>query len=223
VARLRDLPTGEAEPELPFTLKERPVCLGARPVACSRGLDVEWLQSVTGSGNIGFADDASRGTDQANLLVPVIFFLSPLATSATPRLTPFFFAMLALSLIGAGLRRGLRWRELLPRGPALAVCLLLAAYVCLNATWTADRSAGFGKAALFAGLVSLTFRAVMAALSLDERNLRRAAFGFAAGALLGGGPTSQVGVAGMNPVASLPTLLTVSPALPRCMIAAKFC
>jgi len=61
VARLRDLPTGEAEPELPFTLKERPVCLGARPVACPRGLDVEWLQSVTGSGNIGFADDASRG------------------------------------------------------------------------------------------------------------------------------------------------------------------
>jgi hypothetical protein len=104
-----------------------------------------------------FAGDASRRTDHGNPLFPVIFFLSPLATSAAPRLTPFFFAILATGLIGAGLRRGMRWRELLPRTPALTACLLLAAYVFLNATWSADRSAGFGKAALLAGLASNSF------------------------------------------------------------------
>ena len=33
----------------------------------------------------------------------------------------------------------------LPRTPALAACLFLAAYVFLNATWSADRPAGFGR------------------------------------------------------------------------------
>jgi O-antigen ligase len=132
-----------------------------------------------------FAADATRRNDHGNPLLLAIVFLTPLATSAAPRLTPFFFAILAIGLIGAGLRRGLRWQELLPRNPALAACLLLAVYLFLNATWSADRSAGFGKAALFAGLVLLTFPAVTAALTLDEGNLRRAAFGFAAGAFLG--------------------------------------
>ena len=82
--------------------------------------------------------------DRSNALLPVVFCISPLATSAAPRLTPFFFAIVSIALIGAALRRGIQWRELLPRGPALAACLLLAAYVFLNATWSAiGRPLGF--------------------------------------------------------------------------------
>jgi hypothetical protein len=131
------------------------------------------------------ADAASRRAGQDNFLLPIIFFISPLATSMAPRLTPFFFATIGIALIGAAVRRGLQWRELLSRQPALAACLLLAAYVFLNATWSADRPAGFGKAALLAGLILMTFAAVVAALALDKKTLRRAALAFAAGAFLG--------------------------------------
>jgi hypothetical protein len=103
-----------------------------------------------------------------------------------PRLTPFFFAVIGIALIGAALRRGTDWRQLLPRRHALAVCLLLAAYVFLNATWSADRADGFGKAAMLAGLGSISFAAVAAALALDQRILIRAGLFFAAGAFIGG-------------------------------------
>lgn len=122
-------------------------------------------------------------------LLPAVFFLSPLATSVAPRLTPFFFALVGIVLIGAAVRRGVGWRQLLPRGQALhvlAVWLLLAAYVFLNATWSAERVDGFGKAAMLAGLALMSFAAVAAALSLDKRILVQAGLFFAAGAFLGG-------------------------------------
>ena len=74
---------------------------------------------------------------------------------------------------------------MLPRQPALAACLLLAAYVFLNATWAVDPLAGIGKAALLVALVVTTFAAVDAASSLQNETLRRAAIAFAAGASLG--------------------------------------
>jgi O-antigen ligase len=128
---------------------------------------------------------ASRRVVRDNLLLPIAFFTSPLATSIAPRLTPFFVAIVGIALIGAALRRGMHWRELLPYQPALAACLVFAAYVFLNATWSADRPAGFGKAALLAGLVLMTFAAVGAAATLEKRILRRAGLAFAAGGFLG--------------------------------------
>jgi hypothetical protein len=88
-----------------------------------------------------------RAIVKDTLFLPIVFLLSPLATSAAPRLTPFFVAIVGFSLIGAALRRGLPWRQLLPRRAALAACLLFAAYVFLNATWSGDPLAGIGKAA----------------------------------------------------------------------------
>ena len=120
-----------------------------------------------------------------NALLPVVLFISPLATTAAPQLTPFFFALIGISLIGAAMQRGAGWRDLLPRSPALSTFLLLSAYVLINATWSADPSDGLGKAALLGGLVLTSFAAVNAALKLDERTLRRAGLSFAAGALLG--------------------------------------
>ena len=120
-----------------------------------------------------------------NLLLPIAFFTSPLATSVAPRLTPLFVAVVGIALIGSALRRGMHWRELLPYQPALAACLVFAAYVLLSATWSADPLAGLGKAALLFGLILFTFAAVRAASELEKMTLCRAAIAFAAGALLG--------------------------------------
>jgi O-antigen ligase len=132
---------------------------------------------------------AATRAGPSNPLLLAVFFFSPLATSVAPRLTPFFFALVSVALIGAALRRGIGWRQLLPRGQALqalAVWLLLAAYVGLNATWSVERIDGFGKAAMLAGLAILSFAAVAAALVLDKPILVRAGLFFAAGAFLGG-------------------------------------
>ena len=118
-------------------------------------------------------------------LLPVVFFVSPLATSVAPRLTPFFVAAIGIILIGSALRRERPWRDLLPPRPALAACVMFAAYVFLNATWSADPLAGVGKASLLLGLILITFASVEAASSLEKATLRRAAIAFAAGALFG--------------------------------------
>ena len=62
---------------------------------------------------------------------------------------------------------------------------LVAAYVSINAIWAADQGAGFAKAALLWGLILVTIAASTAIAALDERQLRLAALGFAAGAALG--------------------------------------
>ena len=111
---------------------------------------------------------------RTNRLLSTIFFVSPLATSVAPRLTPLFFALVSIALISTALRSEIGWRQLLPRGQALqalAVWLLLAAYVCLNATWSVERVDGFGKAAMLAALAVMSFAAVAAALVLDKRIL----------------------------------------------------
>ena len=132
---------------------------------------------------------AATRAGPSNPLLLAVFFFSPLATSVAPQLTPFFFALVSIALIGSALRREVGLRQLLPRGQALqalAVWLLLAAYVGLNATWSVERVDGFGKAAMLAGLATMSFAAVAAALVLDKRVLVRAGLFFAAGAFLGG-------------------------------------
>lgn len=118
-------------------------------------------------------------------IVPLVFFLSPLATSVVPRLTPFFVAITGLALIIPAMRRGIHWRELLPWQPALATCLLFAAYVLLNAAWSVDPLAGWHKAALLVGLILGTFAAVSAMPALEKDTLRRASIAFVVGSLLG--------------------------------------
>jgi hypothetical protein len=138
-----------------------------------------------GWGMSAVADPAGRHTDKGNFLLSSLLFISPLVTCAVPRLTPVFFAILGTALVGAALRRGTPWRQLLPPTPALSACLVLVLYVFLNATWAADRGAAFGKAAILAGLVLVTFAAVSAVSTLDAASLRRAALAFAAGAFVG--------------------------------------
>ena len=133
----------------------------------------------------GQIDMLARLGFKQSALLPAIFFISPLATSVAFRLKPFFAAIIGLGLIGAALRQGMRWRELLPGRPALAACLLFGAWVLLSAAWSVDPVAGAGKAALLIGLILITFAAVEATARLDTGTLCRAAFAFAAGAFLG--------------------------------------
>jgi O-antigen ligase len=118
-------------------------------------------------------------------LTSILFFLSPLVTSAVPLVTWLFLPLIGIALIVSALRRGCEWRQLLPPNPALAAFLLLALYVFFNATWAADRGAAFGKAAVLLGLILLTFTALAAVDRLDERHLRTSALAFTAGAFLG--------------------------------------
>jgi O-antigen ligase len=128
---------------------------------------------------------SSGRPERGNPLLPIVFFASPLVTSAVPRLTPLFLGLVGLALIGAALRRGTPWRQLLPPTPALAACLLLVLYVFINTSWAAAHDAALGKAVVLAGVVLVAFAAAAAATTLEAANLRRAALALAAGAFAG--------------------------------------
>ena len=118
-------------------------------------------------------------------LLGSVLFVGPLATSACPPLATPFLAILGVIVIGGALRRGASWRDLLSPTYALALCLLFAAYVFVNATWSADPSLALRRATVFAIIIVVSFVAVNAVAWLDDVSLRRAAPLFAAGALLG--------------------------------------
>ena len=123
--------------------------------------------------------------DKRLLILPALFFLSPFVTAAVPRLTWLFVALIAISVGVRAWRQGVAWRSLVPLDAVSIAAALVALYVSISALWAADPSAGFAKAALLWGLVLLTVAASTALAALDERQLRLAALGFAAGAALG--------------------------------------
>src|SRR6476469_118608 len=84
-------------------------------------------------------------SNRGSALLQTVLFVGPVATSASPPLASFFFASLSILLVGMAWWRGMRWRDLLPPTPAISVALLLAAYVFVNATWSADPTMGLRK------------------------------------------------------------------------------
>ena len=132
------------------------------------------------------ATDLKRSwSERSKGIIPVLFFLSPLVTSAVPRSSWLFLPLIGISLILPPLRRGCNWRWLLKPNVALIAFLLLALYVLLNAIWAASHVAALGKAALLLGVALITFAASEAVAEMDERQLRRTAYAFTAGAFLG--------------------------------------
>ena len=123
--------------------------------------------------------------DKRLLILPALFFLSPFVTAAVPRLTWLFLALIAIALGVRAWRQGVAWRTLVPLDAVSIAAALVAVYVSINALWAADQGAGFAKAALLWGLILVTIAAGTAIAALDERQLRLAALGFAAGAALG--------------------------------------
>jgi O-antigen ligase len=117
--------------------------------------------------------------------VAPIFFLSPLVTSAVPRLAWLFFFLVAISLIVPFLRRGGDWRQLIRPSAALIGMLLVALYALASAAWAADPDAALGEASLLLVVVLTAFAAGTASVALDRQELRRTALAFAAGAFIG--------------------------------------
>jgi hypothetical protein len=118
-------------------------------------------------------------------LLQIVLLAGPLVTSAIPLFAPIFFAILSGLLILTALRRGSQWRDLLPGSLAGAACLWLAAYILVNATWSADAATGLRKAVLYTSLVFMGFAATKAVAAWDQGSIRRGGLFFAAGAFIG--------------------------------------
>jgi O-antigen ligase len=131
------------------------------------------------------SNNMNDATSDRPALLRSAFFVGPIAMSAIPILTPILFAGFSVALIGAARRRGAPWRYLLSPTPSMAACLALAIYVFLNASWSADPTTGFRKAAVFASLVLMSFAAAHAATLLDRQTYCRIGLFFAAGVLAG--------------------------------------
>jgi O-antigen ligase len=124
-----------------------------------------------------------RGGAQEIRWVPiqVLFFLSPVITAAIPRITWLFLPLTALALIAAAIRKSGEWRPLLQLQPASIACLVVVAYLFLNASWAADPGTAVTKAFLLLAVLALTFAAGSAIPQTDDRQLRKAAMAFALG------------------------------------------
>src|SRR5262249_11124717 len=118
-------------------------------------------------------------------LIRALFFVTPLFTAASPRLTPFFLPVIAILLIGSAIRCGLSWRELLKPNPALGALPAVAFYAGLSAIWAADPEMAVTKGALLLTTALTAFAATAAIRTLDEEQVRRALLAFVAGSLCG--------------------------------------
>ena len=120
-------------------------------------------------------------------LIPILFFITPLFTAASPRLAPFLLPIVAVVLMIAALRRGLPWRDLLKPNAALVALVAVAAYAGLSAIWAADPEAALSKCALLLATTLVVFAASVAIPTLDADQIRRASQAFVAGALCAAG------------------------------------
>src|SRR5262245_8222127 len=124
-------------------------------------------------------------SDKRLLIMPLLFCLSPFITALAPRLTLLFLVLIAITSCVRALRQGVAWRTLLPLDAVSLAACAVALYVAINALWAANPGGAFGKAALLWATILVVMAAGTAIASFDERQLRLAALGFAAGAALG--------------------------------------
>jgi ABC-type multidrug transport system fused ATPase/permease subunit len=120
-------------------------------------------------------------------LIPILFFITPLFTAASPRTAPFFLPIVAAVLMIAALRRGLPWRDLLKPNAALFALLAVSAYAGLTAIWAADPEAALSKCGLLLATTLVAFAASAAIPTLDAGQVRRASQAFVAGAFCAAG------------------------------------
>lgn len=120
-------------------------------------------------------------------LIPILFFITPLFTAASPRTAPFFLPIVAAVLMIAALRRGLPWRDLLKPNAALFALLAVSGYAGLTAIWAADPEAALSKCVLLLATTLVVFAASAAIPTLDAGQVRRASQAFVAGAFCAAG------------------------------------
>ena len=127
-----------------------------------------------------------QGAAQSRVpLVVTVFFLAPFLTAVAPRLAPFMLPLLAATLIGMALRRGMNWRELVQPNQALIALVAFALYAMLSAVWAANPSGAVGKSLLFLAAALIVFASMGAFAKLEAHEAERAARWFLAGSLCG--------------------------------------
>jgi O-antigen ligase len=114
-------------------------------------------------------------------LISALFFITPVVTTAVPKVTWLFFPLIAFSLILAAVRRAGEWQQLIQPNSALIACLFVAGYVLLNASWAADSGNAFGKGLLLTAVLLISSAASRAIPQVDEQQLRSAAVAFTLG------------------------------------------
>jgi O-antigen ligase len=115
--------------------------------------------------------------------LPALFFLTPVIAGIAPRLTPVLLSLLGIALIATAIRRGTTLRVLLQLDAALGACLVLSAYLLVNALLAIDQDEALGKAGIFLGVILVAFASARTIPALSASELRRCALGFVAGAL----------------------------------------
>lgn len=115
--------------------------------------------------------------------LPALFFLTPVVAGIAPRLTPVLLGLLGITLIATAIRRGTTLRALIQLDAALAICLILSAYLFVNALLAIDQDEALGKAGIFLGVIVVAFDSVRAIPALSASELRRCALGFVVGAV----------------------------------------
>ena len=141
-------------------------------------------------GNEGRMSSAAGGNGQSfrgGALIPILFFITPLFTAASPRLAPFLLPIVAALLIIVALRRGLPWRELLQPNATMAALIAVGLYAALSAIWAESPGSALSKAALLIAATLVVFAASAAIAMLDKDQVRRASLAFIAGALCAAG------------------------------------
>jgi O-antigen ligase len=115
--------------------------------------------------------------------LPPLFFLTPVISGIAPRVSPFFLGLLAIALIATAMRRGVTLRALLQLDAALSACLVLSAYLFVNALLAVDPDEALGKVGAFVGVILVSFASVRTIPALSTSELRRCALLFVAGTL----------------------------------------
>ncbi|PWT84709.1 MAG: hypothetical protein C5B58_04295 [Acidobacteria bacterium] len=128
--------------------------------------------------------ERQRPRKRQSVLISVLFFLSPIITSAIPKVTWLFFPLIALVLISAAVSRH-RGQQQTPWNAALIACSLVAVYIFVNASWAADPETTLIKAVLLLGVVLLSYAISRAIPQVDQEQLQSAGWAFAIGTLFG--------------------------------------
>jgi hypothetical protein len=115
------------------------------------------------------------------LAFSVLFFLSPLFTTAVPRITWLFLPLVALAFVIPGFRRSSGWRQFFELNSTVIACLLFLAYIFANTFWAADHRTAVVKAVLLSAVVLLTLLASRTIPCAEDEVLRRSASAFVIG------------------------------------------
>src|SRR5688500_17592891 len=117
------------------------------------------------------AGRAAPATRRAPLLT-ALFFLAPSLTAIAPRLAPFLFLLVGLTLIVRALRRGRSWRSFLTPSVAFFALVAVALYAFLSALWSEDPSSSIEKSTTLLAAIFLASAALAALPALDGDEVR---------------------------------------------------